>query len=157
MDSIDLALLFYLAEDIPLNLEPFKTIGVTLGIEESEVIHRLKGLQNKGCLKRVAPILYHHKTSFKYNALTVWVAPEEQVSALVNCLMSFTHVSHVYERATCGEWQYNIYGMMHGKSKADIHQLIDSVKETVGDISYKVIYTTKEWKKTSPNLRFLLE
>ncbi len=157
MDSIDLALLYYLSEDMPLSLEPFKIIGDFLDIEESEVIHRLQCLQSDGRLKRIAPILYHHKTTFKYNALTAWEVSPEQISTLANCLTAFTHVSHVYERATCEQWQYNIYGMMHGKTKEDINHLIDRTVETVGEIPHKVIYTTKEWKKTSPNLRFLLK
>ena len=157
MDSIDLALLYYLSEDIPLSLEPFKDIGDFLNIEESEVIQRLECLQDKGRLKRIAPILYHHKTTFKYNALTAWEATEDQINALAECLVSFTHVSHVYERATCDQWQYNIYGMMHGKTKEDINQLMGRIRETVGEIPHKVIYTTKEWKKTSPNLRYLLK
>lgn len=157
MDSIDLALLFYLSEDLPLSLEPFKVLGDALGIDEETVINRLKKLQDDGRLKRIAPILYHHKTTFKYNALSAWQASEDEIHELANCLMSFTHISHVYERATCGEWQYNVYGMMHGKSKEDIDALIEDVKSSVGDIQYKVIYTTKEWKKTSPNLKYLLE
>ncbi len=157
MDSIDLALLFYLSEDLPLSLEPFKVIGDALGIDEETVINRLKKLQDDGRLKRIAPILYHHKTTFKYNALSAWQASEDEIQTLANCLMSFTHISHVYERATCGEWQYNVYGMMHGKTKEDIDTLIEGVKSSVGDIQCKVIYTSKEWKKTSPNLKYLLE
>lgn len=156
MDEIDLGLLFYMAEDMVINLEPFKTMAQHFAIEESEVLERLKILQKKGQLKRISPILYHHKTTYKYNALTVWEATYDQISDLANILMSYKHISHVYERDISKDWKYNVYGMIHGKSKEDIDQIVSEIVKEVGEIPHKLIYTKKEWKKTSPDLKALL-
>jgi DNA-binding Lrp family transcriptional regulator len=157
LDNLDLKILYAMAEDMELSLEPYKTIGESIGIDEKEVITRVERLQERGIIKRIAPILYHQKTIFQYNALTIWSVEEERVEEIAEFLMSFKHISHVYEREMCEEWPYNLYGMLHGKKPEEIDQVVSQVVGLTGAIPYKVIYTTKEWKKTSPNLKYLLK
>lgn len=157
MDAKDLKILYYLADQIEVVKEPFKALGKAVDLEEDEVLDRIAKLQESGMLKRISPILYHHKTTFQYNALTAWQVEADQVQLLADCLMAYTHVSHVYERETCEAWPYNVFGMVHGKQPEEISEVIKGVTSQMGDLPHKVIYTIKEWKKTSPNLKYLLK
>jgi len=157
LDTTDLKILKALSGNINISESPFLSLAQDLGLTEDEVIDRLRGLQESGALKRIAPILYHHKTQYKFNALTIWSVEESRVGDIADCLMSFKHVSHVYERASCEAWSYNLYGMAHGTCEEDIDKIVESVKDKVGDLPHKIVYTVKEWKKTSPDLKYLLD
>ncbi|MBN2897171.1 MAG: hypothetical protein JXO44_00240, partial [Clostridia bacterium] len=103
-----------------------------------------------------APILHHHKTKFKFNALTMWAIEKDHISDVADYLVQFQHISHVYERATYPEWPYTLYGMLHAESMEDIEVLVRQILAKTGDVAYKVVFTTNEWKKTSPDLGYLL-
>lgn len=156
MDYIDMDILYAISGDLELTLEPFKSIAVQLGIIESEVIERVNKMQSEGIIKRIAPVLHHRKAKFKFNALTIWSIPEDKVDEMAEFLMSFKHISHVYNRESCPEWPYNLYGMVHAKSQEEIDDLVSQIQAKAGETPFKVVHTTKEWKKTSPDLRYLL-
>ncbi len=157
MDNIDIKILMEISGDMNLSPEPFKSVAQAVGISVEEVLERLGRLTDEGALKRIAPILYHQKTTFTKNALTIWAIDERDVESVADFFVSFTHISHVYERATSAEWPYNLYGMIHAKSDEELELVIGQIKERVGSVPFKVITTLKEWKKTSPNLAYLLE
>lgn len=157
MDQLDIQILYAMSGDMPLSLEPFKDLGEQVGIQEREVLERIHKLREKGIVKRIAPILYHQKTTFQYNALTIWAIEKQRVDEIADVLMDFKHISHVYERESCQEWSYNLYGMLHGRKAEDIDRVVEEILKVTGPVPHKVIYTTKEWKKTSPDLKCLLE
>lgn len=156
MDSIDLDILYALSGDIEVSLEPFKAIAERLAISEEEVISRIRKMTEKGMIKRIAPILYHHKAQFEYNALTMWVIAADEIEAVAEYLVSFPHISHVYERASSEAWPYTLYGMIHAKKASEIDEIVEQILSKTGDVPYKLVYTVKEWKKTSPDLKYLL-
>jgi len=157
MDVLDKKLLLLLSGDIPTGLEPYKEIARQLHVAEDEVLRRIDAMQTKGLLKRIAPIVFHHKTVYQYNALTAWQIPDGDVMRVAEKLMSIEGISHVYERKTEANWRYNVYGMVHGRDKEAINKIIEMVLGFADFPKYKVVYTTKEWKKTSPNLTQLLK
>lgn len=156
LDSIDEKILLALSGDIEISATPFRGVADELGITEAEVLERTQKLKDQGIIKRIAPILYHHRTSFQFNALTLWSVESADKDALAEFLISFDHVSHVYERRAEEHWPYTIYGMMHGKTDSDIKGIITAVAEKFDPIEYRVIYTEKEFKKISPDLHYFL-
>lgn len=157
MDKIDKDILRQLAGNIDSGLEPFKSLAERLNISEDDLLRRLDDMNQKGYLKRIAPILYHHKTAYQYNALTAWDIPADKVDFFATLLMSIEGISHVYERRRCDNWPYNMYGMLHAVDEETVHHIVDKLVKLSDNVAHKVIYTTKEWKKTSPNLDYLLK
>jgi DNA-binding Lrp family transcriptional regulator len=157
MDKIDKDILRRLAGNIDSGLEPFKPLATSLKISEDELLSRLEDMHQRGYLKRIAPILYHHKTAYKYNALTAWNIPADKVDFFADILMSIEGISHVYERERCDNWPYNMYGMLHALDEPTVHDIVGKLAKLSNGAPHKVIYTTKEWKKTSPNLEYLLK
>ncbi len=157
MDNTDIKILLEISGDMALDSQPFKGVAEAVGISEDEVLHRIKNLVDKGIVKRIAPILYHQKTTFTKNALTIWAIEEARVKEIAEFFADYTHISHVYERATDAEWPYNLYGMIHAKSTQEIDAILEEILERTGPVPHKVVYTVREWKKTSPNLEYLLD
>ncbi|MCZ7373098.1 MAG: Lrp/AsnC family transcriptional regulator, partial [Candidatus Methanoperedens sp.] len=57
LDEIDKKILNEIQLDFPLVHRPFRQLGEKLGIEEAEVITRIKRLSKDGAIRRIGPII----------------------------------------------------------------------------------------------------
>lgn len=133
--------------DIPLVSEPFKVLAEEIGISEEKLLEKLNLYKEAGIMRRFAAILFHRKAGFKANGMTVWKVPEEKVEEIGYKLASYKSVSHCYKRTTNEKWQYNIFAMMHGKTKEEIEELVKDISKEIGINDYKILYSTREFKK----------
>jgi len=149
LDSIDKKIIRKLQEEIPITATPYKDMAIELNIDEDELINKIKKYNKAGILKRVAGILHHRKVGFKANAMVVWKVNKKDVDSIAKYMISITEISHCYERETCSSWNYNLYTMIHGKNKRICTKIIQEISDVVGLVDYKILYSTKELKKTS--------
>lgn len=149
IDSLDKRIIMKLQEDIPIVEEPYKVLAKELGIEEDELITRIKSYHESGILKRIAAVLYHREAGFKSNAMVVWKVPEASVDEIGNYMASLSEVSHCYERKTCYNWQYNLFTMIHGKDNEACENVVKCIYNKIGIKNYKILYSTQEFKKSS--------
>lgn len=149
LDSLDKCIIKKLQEDIPIVEEPYKVLAKELGIEEDELITRIKGYHESGILKRIAAVLYHREAGFKANAMVAWKVPEVSVDEAGNYMASLWEVSHCYERKICDNWEYNLFTMIHGKDKEQCENVIEDISDKIYIKDYKVLYSTREFKKSS--------
>ncbi|WP_125152538.1 AsnC family transcriptional regulator [Clostridium rectalis] len=149
LSLLDKEIIRYLQEDIPIEMQPFKSIAKKLNVDESEIIERVKFLKDKGMLKRIGAVLYHRKSGFKANAMVVWCVPESCVEYVGDYLSSKKEISHCYERVVCSQWKYNLFTMIHGNTKEQCQKLIEEIAKKININEYKVLYSTKELKKSS--------
>ena len=56
-DQTDLAILNALQDDLPLVSRPWKTIADRLNITETEIICRMKNLEESGIIRGISPVL----------------------------------------------------------------------------------------------------
>jgi hypothetical protein len=47
------------------------------------------------------------------------------------------------------DWPYNLYTMIHGKSKDDCLRVVDELVQETGVTQFDLLFSTKELKKTS--------
>ncbi|MFN3814182.1 MAG: Lrp/AsnC family transcriptional regulator [Aquificaceae bacterium] len=134
-------------EDMPLVKRPFFEYAKSLGMEEEELIQKLVNLKQKGVLRRISAIVYHTKVGFLSNAMSVWKVNSESVERVGNHLASFKGVSHCYERTTSNGWNYNLFAMIHGRTKEEIWDLVKVVSEETGVYDYKLLFSVREFKK----------
>ncbi len=133
--------------DIPLVSEPFKILAEEIDISEEKLLEKLNLYKEAGIMRRFAAILFHRKAGFKANGMTVWKVPEEKVEEIGYKLASYKAVSHCYKRTTNEKWQYNIFAMIHGKTKEEIEELVKEVSKEICIEDYKILYSTREFKK----------
>jgi hypothetical protein len=81
--------------------------------------------------------------------MVVWNVPEKMVEKAGTMMASFDEVSHCYERRKCDGWNFNLYCMVHGKTKAGCISIVKEITNKIGPgVSYSILLSTKEEKKT---------
>ena len=145
----DKKLIARLQQDIPLAPRPFKKIAEELGWREKEVLAGLEQLSRQGILKRIASLLYHRRAGFSANGMVVWQIPSSREDQVGRKLAEFPEVSHCYLRPTTFDWPYNIYAMVHARSRAELRDLVDEMAGEIEAKDYRIVISTEELKKTS--------
>jgi len=120
------------------------------GIHEEELLDRIKSLKEQGILRRLGATLYHQRVGFKANAMVAWYVPNDLIDETGFLMATFTEVSHCYQRKIEEKWRYNLFTMIHGKSKKDCQSICKRIAEKTGIKDYVLLLTLKEYKKTSP-------
>ncbi|MFP4142698.1 MAG: Lrp/AsnC family transcriptional regulator [Thermoplasmata archaeon] len=149
LDEEDKKLISVLQEEIPLERRPFEELGKRVGLNEEEVVERVKRMTESGILKRIAPLLYHRKAGFEVNGMVVWKVPRESEDDAGLILSEFDEVSHCYLRETTPEWKYNLYSMVHAESEEELKERVEKMAEEIEAEDHDVLRSTEELKKTS--------
>ena len=62
-------------------------------------------------------------------------------------MSAFAEVSHCYERKTNQSWPYNVFTMIHGRTKRDCQRIIERISAETGIEDCRALFTVKEFKK----------
>ncbi|MBF0618536.1 MAG: Lrp/AsnC family transcriptional regulator [Candidatus Omnitrophica bacterium] len=148
--------IFALTEPLALVPAPYAAVAKRLGMSEQKLISRIAEYQSEGIIRRMGIVYGHFKMGYSANALVVWRVDEAQLEDAGKIFSAFTAVTHCYARQAYPEWPYNLYTMVHAKSKKQCQMIIRemSQKSRVGE--YKVLSTLKEFKKIKSDLREIL-
>jgi DNA-binding Lrp family transcriptional regulator len=149
IENLDKKIIRRLQENISITEHPYKEIADEFSLSEDELIDKIKSYNKAGILKRIGAILYHRKAGFKANAMVVWKIEDNNLDQVGKYIASIDKVSHCYERKPCSAWNYNLYTMIHEKDRESCDKVIQSIAENIRVENYKVLYSTKELKKTS--------
>ncbi|OFV67504.1 Lrp/AsnC family transcriptional regulator [Methanosarcinales archaeon] len=152
MDQVDREILEKIQDGIPIVEKPFSEIGESLGLDESEVIDRLNRLIDEGKVRRFAASIAHIKVGINANAMCVWDVPDERVEEVGSICASFPEVTHCYERPRLDDWHYNLFTMVHGKSRKECEEVIQRISERINIDTFIILFSDKEYKKTGVRL-----
>ena len=137
-----------LQEDFPLCEEPYKILAERVGITEEEFLQRVRELVDEKKIRRMGAVLRHREVGFKANALCAWHVPPDKLDDIAQIMTATAAVSHCYDRTPAPNWNYNLYTMIHAKTRDECEKIIGELARATGITDYKVLYTKKEWKKT---------
>lgn len=151
IDQTDLALLRALQDGIPIVPRPFKDIGERLGLDEDAVISRLRALRDSGVVRRFAATIGHRALGIIANAMIVWKV-EGDIEKVGSMMASFEEVTHCYQRARCDGWPYNLYTVVHSRSREECEEIASRISEATGVKEYRILFSEKEYKKTSARI-----
>ncbi len=138
-----------LPADFPIIERPYEAMAGTMGITGGQLIGKLALLKEKGIIRRVAAMAAHRAVSYEGNAMVVWNVPAERIEEVGTIIAGFSEVSHCYERGTSGYWPYSLYTMVHGKTREACAVVIDLMASRSGIRDYRVLFSKREFKKTS--------
>ena len=150
LDALDKEIINALSGDISTSKQPYKEIADSLGISEDDLLSRIRGYQEKGVLRRMGAMIAHRVAGVDANGMIVWDVPEEQVEELGLRLASMREITHCYARRRTAEWPYNLYTMVHARTRKACERIAERLSNEVGIKSYKLVFSTHEFKKTSP-------
>jgi DNA-binding Lrp family transcriptional regulator len=149
-DELDHEIINALSGDISGSLRPFKDIADSLGVSEEEVLERIRGYSDRGVLRRMGAMIAHRVAGVDANGMIVWDVPEDTLEEIGAKLAAAPEVTHCYARPRQPEWPYCLYTMVHGKTRDDCKRVAERLAKEVGVERYKLVFSTREFKKTSP-------
>jgi siroheme decarboxylase len=56
-------------------------------------------------------------------------------------------VTHCYRRPTYPDWPYNIFTMIHARTKDDCNAVVGEIAKETGVTDHGILYSTREYKK----------
>jgi DNA-binding Lrp family transcriptional regulator len=104
MDLIDRKLINALHGGFPIAERPYREVAARLGLEEIQVIARLKRLLDEGLLSRFGP-MYDAERLGGAVTLAAIAVPAERFDEVAEIVNGFPEVAHNYERShTLNMW-----------------------------------------------------
>ena len=153
MDPLDRHLLAELENGLPLVEEPYEEIGKRLNLTGNEVLERIQNLRSTGIIRKFRARINQRRVGITANALVAWKRADSPNDDTGSLLASFTCVTHCYERLPVpGRWEYTIYTVHHGYSRAAVLAEIRTLADHIGVHDYVVLFSTEEFKRV-PNVR----
>ena len=155
VDAIDRALIVATQGGLPLVARPYHAIAKSLQLDPEDVMTRMRRLQTVGVIRRVGVVPNHYAIGYCANGMSVWDVPDELVDPLGQFVGAFEFVSHCYCRPRrLPEWPYNLFAMVHGKSRDEVEQQVAQIADFLGAQarSHTILYSTRILKKTGLRL-----
>ncbi len=144
----DKAFIRELQKDLEIVDRPFLGAARRLGMTEGQVFERLRYYEEMGVMRRYAAILRHRDAGFTANGMIVWKVPEGSIERIGEKLGAFPQVSHCYQRPVYPDWPYNVFSMIHCKSRDEARQVAVTISGQIGVDEYKILFSLREFKKT---------
>ena len=145
------AILRELARDLPHGARPYAEIASRAGLGEDEVLACVRDLLERGVIRRVAAIVHDRKLGYEGNAMVAWRVPPEKVEQAGAAAAARPEISHAYARRTAPEWPYNLYTMIHAKTREAAMAVVDEIAPSISATDRKALFTVREFTKRRPD------
>ncbi len=135
---------------LPLVPEPYAQWAHQLGCSESDVLDQLAAWLQAGTLRRLGLVVRHHEVGFAANAMTVFDVPDAEVDIFGERLAAQAGITLCYRRARADSWPFNLYCMVHGRSRADTLTLLQAAIKAAGLQAppQQVLFSRQRFKQT---------
>jgi len=154
LDDVDQRLIALIQNGLPIINRPYAKIAEEIGLSENEIIVRISTLLNKGLIKRFGVVVRHHELGYKENAMVVWDIPDDQEHEVARKIKSYPFITLCYRRARqLPEWRYNLYCMIHGKSRINVMQDTEKIVSAhdLCHYPYEVLFSKRRFKQRAAN------
>ena len=151
LDAVDRKLVASTQAGLPIVSEPYRALADQLGLEEAEVISRLKRLLDNGGIRRIGAIPNHYALGYTANGMSVWDVADEAMAEVGAQVGALSFVTHCYERPRhLPLWPYNLFAMVHGRSRDEIKDKVARIADLIGPAArgHDVLFSTRILKKT---------
>lgn len=136
-----------LQHDLPITNKPFDAMAQQVGLPIEDFIAVCRSLMERGIIRRYGASISHLNAGFVVNAMVCWKVPTERVEEVADIMAGHSEVSHCYERKSSQGWPYNMFTMLHGRTRDDIERALGMISDTANLKDYKALFTLKEFKK----------
>jgi siroheme decarboxylase len=130
MDERNKALLNEIQAGFPVEPHPYRVIGDRIGMDEHEVLARIRLLKKEGIIRRFGASLDSRRLGYVSTLLAAKVPPQ-RFDAFVKIVGACPGVTHNYER----RHEYNVWFTLIAPSFAEKKRIIeDLIRQTGVDI-----------------------
>lgn len=150
---------YFVDHEVELSGRPFLEAARNLNMTESQLVGLLKRLQKKGIIKYLRGLINHVQAGYRQNALIAWRSDsrvrKSEEKLLRDVFLADARISHCYKRKPHKAFNFDLYTMMHGKTRKEI---ITFAQETARrfNFSQEILFTEQELKKEKLDLRGIL-
>jgi siroheme decarboxylase len=155
LSDLEKSVIRELTGDLPVTSQPFAPIARQLEISQRSLLNIVKRLKNDGVIRRFGATLRHRNSGFSANAMVVWRIPEEKINEAGRIMASFREVTHCYHRRPEGNWNYNLFTMIHGPGEEACRHIAEKISQETGIVDYQMLFSQRELKKTT--MRYFYE
>ena len=156
LDELDRKIMEITQSGLPLVSRPYDDIAKQLDVDASEVISRMKKMQQSGVIRRIAAVPNHYALGYKANGMTVWNVPDERVHELGQQVGQLDFVSHCYHRPRyLPDWPFNLFAMVHAHTHNEAKSLMAKIADLIGedDRGHDILFSTQILKKTGMRIK----
>ncbi len=149
-DELDYRLIAAVQAGLPITARPYADVAERLGLAEQEVIDRLARLKSLGLIKRWGVVVKHRQLGYRANAMIVMDVPDQRVAEIGLQISRHRYVNLCYQRPRQGKtWPYNLYCMIHGKSRDTVMQQWAELADACGlsDCAHEVLFSRRCFKQ----------
>lgn len=135
---------------LPLVSRPYEAVGAMLGVSGERVRERLAQMIEQGLIRRIGAVPNHYRLGYVANGMTVWDVADERVDEFGERIGALPAVSHCYRRPReLPLWPYNLFAMVHGRSREEVQQQADTLRQLLGDAcrGSDILYSSAILKK----------
>jgi DNA-binding Lrp family transcriptional regulator len=133
--------------DLPAQGDPFAPVAQAAKMNVDELLAHGAAFLSRGQMRRYAAVLHHRAAGAEANVLVAWNVPPPQADSAAARCAAFAAVSHCYLRPPAPDWPYNLYTMIHGRSRADCERTISEIVAASDLRDRAELWTTAEYKK----------
>jgi DNA-binding Lrp family transcriptional regulator len=141
MDDIDRAILNEIQSDFPITLRPFKELGERLGLTETAVLERVRGLKDSGIIRRIGGN-FHSSRLEHTSTLCAAKVPEEKIEDFVEVVNRYPGVTHNYLRNNT----YNVWFTFIAPSMEEIEACLEEIAGETGVSEIRNLPAVKMFK-----------
>jgi DNA-binding Lrp family transcriptional regulator len=127
MDAADRRLLNRIQSNFPVDPHPFAVIGAELGMDEAEVLTRVRRLKADGLIRRIGGNFSPEKLGF-VSTLCAARVPADAIDAFAAVVNRYTGVTHNYVR----ENSFNVWFTFIAPSMAEIEANLAAIRSATG-------------------------
>ena len=127
MDELDRQIINSLQGNFPIVDNPYEQVAQQLGIDEDELLRRLKSLLENKTLTRFGPMYDIQKLGGSFSLCAIRV-PSERFAEVTETVNSFSEVAHNYER----DHEFNMWYVLATESLQQINQVNQSIEDKIG-------------------------
>jgi DNA-binding Lrp family transcriptional regulator len=149
VDQTDLAILNALQDDLPLVSRPWKTIADRLNITETEIICRMKNLEDSGTIRGISPVLESRSLGLHAATLVALHVPDERLDEIAAVISSYAEVSHNFQR----DHYYSLWFTIAAQNEEGIQRVLHEILQQTG-IPASNVLDLPTTKKIKINVRF---
>lgn len=142
-----------LSYGIPIEKRAFKKIADKLKINEDEVIKRIKELKNEGIIRFFRSSIDYRKIGYKENLMACFLVKDELIDDIAKKIAKHKAVSHCYRRVCAYNFPYNLFLMLHGKTKDELLGCVEGIKRDFGLKDCAILWTKREFKRQRPRFK----
>ena len=150
IDAVDYQLIAAVQKGLPIAARPYAVVAERLSLDEQEVIERLSRLKSQGLIKRWGVVVKHRQLGYRANAMIVMNVPDELVAEIGAKVSQQACVNLCYQRPRQGDtWPYNLYCMIHGKSREVVLQQWQELQLIcdLADYAFEVLFSRRCFKQ----------